>query len=241
MPDLPAIDPALRDRLALAIDVDDLVVATRLARELAPWFGVAKVGLELYSAAGPDAVTTMVELGFDVFLDLKLHDIPTTVGRAARVLGGLGAAYVNMHAAGGESMLRAGADGLREGAASAGVAAPVPLAVTVLTSDRDAGVERLRERARLAVASGCGGVVCAAADIDTIRDIGPDLITVVPGVRLPGSDRNDQERAATPGDALRAGASLLVIGRTVTAADDRSAAAEAVVRSLGEAAPAPAG
>ena len=93
----------------------------------APWFGVAKVGLELYSAAGPDAITALADLGFDVFADLKLHDIPTTVGRAARVLGALGARYLNVHAAGGAAMLRAGVEGLREGAAGAGLPEPVPL------------------------------------------------------------------------------------------------------------------
>src|SRR5882757_3701503 len=89
--------PEVRQRLALALDVDDLVAAVRLARELRPWFGVAKVGLELYSAEGPEAITTFTDLGFDVFCDLKLYDIPTTVQRAATVLGGLGARYLNFH------------------------------------------------------------------------------------------------------------------------------------------------
>src|SRR3954471_16037136 len=92
---------AVRDRLALALDVDDLVVALRLARDLAPWFGTAKVGLELFSAVGPDAVSALTDLGYDVFCDLKLHDIPTTVSKAARVLGSLGAGYLTLHASGG--------------------------------------------------------------------------------------------------------------------------------------------
>ena len=229
--DAPA-DPGIRNRLALALDVDDLVVATRLARDLSPWFGIAKIGLELYSAAGPDAVTSMTEMGYRVFLDLKLHDIPTTVGRAARVLGALGVTYVNMHAAGGEAMLRAGADGMREGAARAGLEPPVPLAVTVLTSDASAPADLLRSRVADAVAADCGGVVCAEADIATVRAVAPDLVTVVPGIRMPGSDTNDQGRVATPAAAIAAGADVLVIGRTITAAEDRRAAAAALTASL---------
>src|SRR5688500_11654077 len=128
----------LKDHLALALDVDDLVVATRLARELEPWFGVAKVGLELFTAAGPDAVATLADMGYEVFLDLKLHDIPTTVNKAARVAGGLGVKYLTIHAMGGPVMLRAGVEGFLEGSRAAGVEDAVPLAVTVLTSDNDA-------------------------------------------------------------------------------------------------------
>ena len=113
---LPDADDDIRRRLALVLDLDDLVAARRLAQTLRPWFGVVKVGLELYTASGPDAIETMVELGYEVFADLKLHDIPTTVGRASRVLGSLGASYATMHAHGGVDMLRAGVEGLREGA-----------------------------------------------------------------------------------------------------------------------------
>src|ERR1700736_2405040 len=103
---------AIRDRLALALDVDDPVEATRLVRELKPWFGVAKVGLELFSASGADGVLSIADEGMRVFVDLKLHDIPTTVGRACRVLGALGVSYLTMHAARGVPMLRAGVEGL---------------------------------------------------------------------------------------------------------------------------------
>src|SRR5438132_6638777 len=127
-----------RDRLALALDCDDLVEAVRQARELKPWFGVAKVGLELFCAAGPDSVPALADEGFKVFLDLKLHDIPTTVGRAARVAGELGASYLTLHAHGGAVMLRAGVDGLSEGAHAGGMPTPTALAVTILTSDGDA-------------------------------------------------------------------------------------------------------
>jgi orotidine-5'-phosphate decarboxylase len=112
MPTSTAPAPAeVRARLAVALDVDDAVLALRLGRELSPWIGVAKVGLELYTAAGPDIVGGLHDLGLDVFCDLKLHDIPTTVGKAARVVGSLGARYLNFHAQGGVAMLTAGVDG----------------------------------------------------------------------------------------------------------------------------------
>ena len=132
----------VRDRLALALDVDDLVAALRLARNLKPWFATVKVGLELFTASGPDAVASMLNAGFSVFLDLKLHDIPTTVRKSARVVGALGASYLTLHAHGGPAMLRAGVDGLREGAESAGAPVPLAVAVTVLTSDADDGRRR---------------------------------------------------------------------------------------------------
>ncbi|CAN5772543.1 orotidine-5'-phosphate decarboxylase [soil metagenome] len=222
-----------RDRLALVLDTDDLVAAVRTARALRSYFGVAKVGLELYSSAGPDAVGALSDLGYDVFCDLKLHDIPTTVHRAARVLGALGASHVTLHAHGGEDMLRAGVTGLAEGALNAELPPPMALAVTILTSDADAPPHILPKRVRLAVEAGCGGIVCAAADIREARQYAPRLHMVVPGIRLAGTDTHDQARTATPSEALDAGADLLVIGRTVTEADDPVAAAEALVADLG--------
>ncbi|HEX8771311.1 MAG TPA: orotidine-5'-phosphate decarboxylase [Acidimicrobiales bacterium] len=222
----------LRDRMALALDVDDLVMALRLAHQLQPWFGVAKVGLELYTAAGPDAVATLNEAGFKVFLDLKLHDIPTTVRKAARVVGSFGASYLTLHAHGGPVMLRAGVDGLTEGAAAAGMPIPMAVAVTVLTSDADAPPHILGRRITAAVEGGCGGIVCAAADVREAKQLAPRLTTVVPGIRLPANDPNDQARASTPEQALAAGADLLVVGRAVTTAADPAAAAAALTESL---------
>jgi orotidine-5'-phosphate decarboxylase len=222
----------LRARLALALDVDDIVAATRLARDLDEWFGVAKIGLELFSASGPDSVLAIADQGYRVLLDLKLHDIPTTVGRASRVLGALGVSYLTMHAAGGVPMLRAGVDGLAEGAASAGLEPPVALGVTVLTSQPDAPVHVLQERVGAAIEARCGGVVCAATDLAVVREIGPALLTVVPGTRMPDVAQDDQSRTGTPADALAAGADVLIIGRTVTAAADRAGAAAALVASI---------
>jgi orotidine-5'-phosphate decarboxylase len=229
-----ALPEELRARLALALDVDDLVVAVRLARELLPWFGTAKVGLELYSAGGPDAIAALNALGLDVFCDLKLHDIPNTVGRAARVLGALGARYVTMHAAGGVAMLRAGAEGLRDGAAGAGLPVPVPVAVTVLTSDAEASEHVLRQRVAAGLDAGCGGFVCAGPEIGMIRELAPASTIVTPGIRAEGAPVDDQGRVSTPQAALDAGADLLVIGRAVTQAAHPRRAAEELLGSLAE-------
>jgi len=232
--DAPLVDSAhdVRRRLALVLDVDDLVVARRLAQTLRPWFGVAKVGLELYSAAGPDAIETMVELGYEVFVDLKLHDIPTTVGKASKVLGSLGASYITMHAFGGVDMLRAGVEGLKEGASQAGLPEPCALAVTVLTSDASAPPHILPKRVALAIEAGCGGLVCAVEDAQVARQLGPRLTIVTPGIRPAGAPTHDQARAATPQEAFDAGADLLVIGRAVTAAPDPVVAASQLVESI---------
>lgn len=227
-----AVPEEVRDRLALVLDVDDMVAALRLAREMQPWFGVAKVGLELYSAVGPDVIAPLRELGYDVFVDLKLHDIPTTVGRASRVLGALGASYVTMHAFGGRDMLRAGDQGLKEGASAAGLPEPTSLAVTILTSDSGAPEHILGKRLATAMEAGCGGVVCAASDLEDVRTLAPRMTRVVPGIRLPGDDVHDQARSSTPAEAAAAGAQLLVVGRTVTQADDRAAAAAAVAAGV---------
>ena len=143
-----------RHRLALALDVDDVVEAVQLATELQPWFGIAKVGLELFSSAGPEAISTLRNAGFEVFADLKLHDIPTTVEKSARVIGALGARYLTIHAVGGPVMLRAGVEGFIEGGLAAGFERPVPLAVTVLTSDNDAPEHILPKRIGFAVEAG---------------------------------------------------------------------------------------
>jgi orotidine-5'-phosphate decarboxylase len=225
-------ESTVRDHLALVLDSDDLVAALRLARDLQPWFGVAKVGLELFSASGPDAIGPLLDLGYDVFLDLKLHDIPTTVGKASRVLGALGVSYVTMHAHGGVDMLRAGVEGLAEGSSGAGLPTPTALAVTVLTSDSEAPPHIVPKRVKVALEGGCGGIVCAAGDLAEIRQYAPALIKVVPGIRSAGTPVHDQARAATPVEALSGGADLLVVGRTVTQADDPAAAAASLTAEL---------
>lgn len=223
----------VRDRLALALDVPDLDRAEQLAKEVAPWFGVAKIGLELYSAAGPEAIARMRALDFAVFVDLKLHDIPTTVGRAARVIGGLGVRYLNFHAAGGVDMLRAGVEGLLEGANAAGHEPPVPIAVTVLTSDND--TRAFDTRLAHAIESGCGGVVCSVEEIARVRKARGDFVTIVPGVRFADGARHDQARVGTPEAVARAGATVLVVGRAVTGSDDPRGAAQRVHKDVANA------
>ena len=180
-------------------------LALRLADQLQPWFGVAKVGLELFTAAGPDAVTSIADAGFKVFLDLKLHDIPTTVKQVGP--GGGGAGRVLPHAA--RPGRRGDAAGGRRRVAGGGrrrrAAEPTALAVTILTSDADAPAHILGGRVAAAVESGCGGVIVAAADVHEAKQLAPRLLAVVPGIRLPSGDPHDQARAATPRDAFLVG------------------------------------
>ncbi|WP_280312285.1 orotidine-5'-phosphate decarboxylase [Nocardia abscessus] len=219
---------AARSRLAIALDTSDLDVAVSLAREVQPSIGIAKVGLQLFSAAGQKAVEQIRELGMDVFLDVKLHDIPNTVYGASRVLGSLGARFLTVHASGGVEMLQAAVSGLDEGARTAGIAAPTVLAVTVLTSDPNASEEVLKQRAEAAVTANCGGVVCAATDLPVIRSVSPTILTVVPGIRPTDTPTHDQARVATPSVAIQSGADILVIGRAVTNADSPAEAAKRI-------------
>ncbi|MDH3707009.1 MAG: orotidine-5'-phosphate decarboxylase [Acidimicrobiia bacterium] len=226
------IPDEVRNRLALAIDVDDVVAAVRLGKAMRPWFGVAKVGLELFSAAGPDAVGAMIDLGYEVFLDLKLHDIPNTVHRSARVLGALGVSYLTFHAHGGVDMLKGGVEGLQRGAEDAGLPAPNSLAITVLTSDDTAPDHIVPARVAIALEAGCSGVVCAVSDLREVHHYAPRMLRVTPGIRLQGGKHHDQARAAGPGDAIAGGADLLVVGRAVTEANEPEGAAEQLVAEI---------
>jgi orotidine-5'-phosphate decarboxylase len=223
----------VRDRLALALDVGGSDETEVLARRLAPWFGIAKVGLELYAEAGPEMIEWLHGLGFAVFADLKLYDIPNTVERAARALGRRGVDFLNFPAAGGAAMLEAGVTGLAAGARDGGLPSPTALAVTVLTSDAD--VSTFDARLDAAATAGCDGVVCSAHEIATVKEHVPSLSTMVPGIRLPGGSSHDQARVATPGDAIGRGADWLVIGRAVTAAGDPEEAADAITRDVDDA------
>jgi orotidine-5'-phosphate decarboxylase len=226
------VPDSVRSRMVLALDVDDLVAARRLARQLHPYFGTMKVGFELYSAAGPEAISLLAGMGVDVFCDVKLLDIPNTVGRSARVFGALGARYLTLHTAGGAPMLRAGVEGLREGAAGADLPEPVAMGVTVLTSEPEASAHLLHQRVTAGLDGGCGGFVCAVPDVETVRQIAPAAVLATPGIRPEGSAIDDQGRVATPRQAIDAGADLLVVGRPVTRADDPVAAARALVAPL---------
>lgn len=219
----------VRDRLALALDVDSAEEARALAGSLQEWFGVVKVGLELFTRCGPPIVTALHDDGFQIFLDLKLHDIPTTVHKAATALAALRVRYTTMHAAGGEAMLRAGVDGLERGTLE-GEPCPIALAVTVLTSDPNASA--FDTRLETARAAGVPGIVCSAHELGRVAVSGGDVFTMVPGVRLAGANLDDQERVATPAEAILNGAGCLVIGRTVTAAADMKLAAAEVTNEV---------
>ncbi|MGA7991256.1 MAG: orotidine-5'-phosphate decarboxylase, partial [Thermoanaerobaculia bacterium] len=198
-----------------------------MASRVAPEAGVLKLGLEAFVAEGPALVREIVALGADVFLDLKLHDIPNTVGRAAAAAVATGAAIVNCHASGGREMMQVFVAEGRAAAARAGRRAPRLVAVTILTSLDAARVREVgfaggtREAAvrlaALAKVSGLDGVVCSPEEIEAIRaSCGDDFFLVVPGVRPAGLARGDQRRVATPGEAIARGADLLVVGRPIT-------------------------
>ncbi|GFN24038.1 orotidine-5'-phosphate decarboxylase [Thermanaeromonas sp. C210] len=234
-----------RDKLIVALDVADLGAAEKLVAKLAPYVGMFKVGLELYTAAGPAAVHMIKERGGRVFADLKLHDIPNTVARAARALVRHGVDMLNVHAAGGSQMLRAAVEAVKDEADGQGRRAPLLIAVTVLTSLDEAGlreevgvrrglVEQVVFWARLARECGLDGVVASALELEAIRRAcGPDWVIVTPGIRPQGSRSDDQSRVLTPGEAVRRGASYLVVGRPVISAPDPVEAAVSILGEMG--------
>jgi orotidine-5'-phosphate decarboxylase len=224
-------------RIVVALDVDELDQAVALARRLSGRVGWLKVGLELFTREGPRAVAAIAEHA-PVFLDLKLHDIPTTVARSVASVARLDAGLLTVHASGGPTMLRAAADAAGE--ASGGRLRL--LAVTVLTSTSDDelaamgcdGAEvQVPRLAAMAIASGIDGLVCAPVDLGRVRAaVGVDPLVVTPGIRAQASDSDDHARAMSAFAAVRAGADLLVIGRPITRVDDPVAAVEAIVATL---------
>jgi orotidine-5'-phosphate decarboxylase len=224
--------------LVVALDVSTGDEALQLGEALHRHVDGFKVGLELLMGEGPAIVSKVAALGAPVFVDAKLHDIPNTVAGAASRLGSIGARWVTVHASGGEEMMRAAMESL---AASSDGDAGI-LAVTVLTS-LDAvtleGVgfsrspaEHVTALARLAVAAGVEGVVCAVPEATSVNALELDLTVVTPGIRPAGSERADQKRVATPTEAIKAGADMLVVGRPITAAADPVAAALSVAREI---------
>jgi orotidine-5'-phosphate decarboxylase len=238
---------SVRERIALAADVP-LQQALRVYTEVAPYVGVAKVGLSLFVEHGPQAVRAFQEAGAEVFLDLKLHDIPNTVRLAAAQAAELRVRYLTVHALGGPSMLTAAREGAEAGAKKANVPAPTLLAVTVLTSHSPEEVAKLglrgqpeevaRALARLAQGAGIEGLVCSPREAATLRAaMGPKAILCTPGIRPGGAGGDDQARAETPTFAIEAGADLLVVGRPIYAAADAKAAARAIHDEIARAAP----
>jgi orotidine-5'-phosphate decarboxylase len=218
--------------IAIALDVSDLDHAERLAGILEPEVGIFKVGLELFWASGPEAVRRISPLG-PVFVDCKLHDIPNTVERASANVARLGVAMFNVHALGGEAMMRAAADGARRGADDAGVDPPMVLGVTVLSSNAGEGLASPTSLAWEAKQAGLDGVVVSGDDVREVRDVcGDEFCLVVPGIRPTGTNGHDQVRVLTPREAIERGADYIVVGRAVTTAPDPLGAARAVAREV---------
>jgi orotidine-5'-phosphate decarboxylase len=216
----------------VAIDRSDLDGAEQLAAALAGTAGLLKVGLELFTAHGPAAVRA-VSAHAPVFLDLKLHDIPTTVERASRNCARLGVAMFNVHALGGEAMVAAAVRGARQGAEESGGRAPSVLAVTVLSSLSGESLATPTSLAFEARSAGADGLVVSGEDVASVREVvGEDVALVVPGIRPEGSNGDDQVRVLTPRAAVEAGADYLVIGRPITRAPDPAGVARGILLGL---------
>jgi len=222
----------VQERVIVALDVPSSVAALDLVRRLSPHPGLFKIGLQLYTLAGPDIVRAVRDRGGRVFLDLKLHDIPNTVGRAVESANSLGVEMLTLHLSGGRAMI--------EAAVRAATPELLLLGVTILTSVDDAtlheiGVgssvaDQVLKLANLGVESGIRGLVASAKEVLPLRAaFGNGIRIVTPGIRPIGAEPNDQRRTLSPADALKAGADFLVIGRPITDADDPRVALEQII------------
>lgn len=227
-----------RDRLIVALDVSSAREALQLASQLQQGVSRLKVGKQLFTAEGPQVVRDLVASGYGIFLDLKFHDIPNTVGAAVRSAAGLGIDMLTVHAAGGSKMLRAAVE-----AAHGASKPPMILAVTVLTSMSEEDVQevgfsgrvvdQVLRLAELALSAGCGGIVTSAREAAEVRRrLGDGFAIATPGIRPAGGAADDQARVVTPADAVRAGVSYLVVGRPITGAKDPAAAAQSILQEI---------
>ncbi len=224
------------DKIIVALDVDEAEQALRLARQIKEYLTFFKIGSQLFTREGPDLVKRLLDLGVDVFLDLKFHDIPETVRKSVRAASALGVRFLTIHTSGGAEMIRAAIDG------ASGTPATV-LGVTVLTS---VDAETLREigfthspagqvlhLARLGQGAGLRGLVCSPLEIEPIRrQLGQEIVLVTPGIRSAGAPADDQKRTLSAAEALRLGASHLVVGRPITGAADPVAASLALLAEV---------
>ena len=227
--------------LIVALDVNNRQEAVEKVKAIGDSVGFYKIGLELFTAEGPDVVKAVKDLGKRIFLDLKFHDIPRTVERAVKSGGKLGVDLMTIHSVGGKAMIRAAADA----AAEFGANGPKILAVTVLTSlDQtdleDVGIkdrtpaEQVEAMARFAVDNGANGLVCSPREVGNLsKMLKAGTLFITPGVRPAGSAVGDQKRVATPAEAVRDGATHLVVGRPILAAEDPVAAAKAIRAEMG--------
>ncbi|MGC1454952.1 MAG: orotidine-5'-phosphate decarboxylase [Nitrospirota bacterium] len=233
-----------KDRLALALDVDNDREALAIVAELKDSVGLFKVGLQLFTAYGPDIVRRITGMGGRVFLDLKYHDIPNTVAKASAEAVKLGVSIFNVHSLGGLDMMKAAAESAKETAEKLKLPLPVLLAVTILTSMNEKSMRKelkitrsLRREvahlARLAQRAGMHGVVASPQEIKTLRRaVRGEFIILTPGVRPEWADKDDQQRIMTPGEAVKSGADYIVVGRPVLKASDRRAAVEKILEEM---------
>ncbi|WP_198674960.1 orotidine-5'-phosphate decarboxylase [Aliidiomarina taiwanensis] len=226
-------------RIIIALDYNNADDAVTFAKTVSPDACRLKVGKELFTAGGPSLVKQLVAMGFDIFLDLKFHDIPNTVAQAVKASADLGVWMVNVHASGGERMMRAAKEALAEYKEHA----PLLIAVTVLTSMDEAelaatGVQQPLEQhvlhlAKLAQKAGLDGVVCSAHEAQTLRaELGSEFCLVTPGIRPEGAETQDQTRIMTPVQAVAAGSDYLVMGRPIRQSSDPVATLSAINQQL---------
>lgn len=231
------------EKIIIALDVETLEQARALVTSLSGTVGAFKIGKQLYTRCGPEAVEMVHAAGERVFLDLKYHDIPTTVAKAGCEAARMGVFIFNLHALGGSAMISTTVKAVRELAAKTKSPAPLILAVTVLTSMSETdlaeiGIHEPVEQvvvglARIAQAAGADGVVASPREIHLIKEAcGPDFVVLTPGIRPAAAEQDDQKRTMTPSQAVRAGADFLVIGRPITQAPDPRAAALAIASEL---------
>jgi orotidine-5'-phosphate decarboxylase len=229
----------MKSPIIVALDYPELDMATGMLDRLDPDMTRVKVGKEMFTRFGPAMVEACMQRGFEVFLDLKFHDIPNTVAGACRSAADMGVWMMNVHASGGRRMMEAAAGAIKASGSSAKL-----IAVTILTSLSQEEIaeigysgtpeDNVSRLARLAKESGLDGIVCSPREAERIRgELGPDFELVTPGVRPAGSDTGDQRRVMTPRDALDAGATYLVIGRPITGAPDPQKALEEILASIG--------
>lgn len=236
--------PEAKDKVFVALDVSTAAEALELVLKLGDCTRMFKIGSQLFTAAGPDLVREIVASGAKIFLDLKYHDIPNTVGAAAAAAARLGVFMFNVHAAGGREMMRRAMDEATKAATSIGRERPLVIAVTMLTSAdattlKEIGINRemndqVASLARLAADSGLDGVVASPLEASLIRKgvERPDFVIVTPGIRPSDTSVNDQKRVMTPAAAIQAGADYLVVGRAITAAKDPLRAAQEVLAEV---------
>lgn len=233
-----------REKLCLALDVDTSDDAQRLVKQLSEYVGVFKIGFQLFAKEGPGVISTIKQYGGNIFLDLKLHDIPNTVAQASRIITGLGVTMFNVHAAGGIDMMAAAAEAASEEADRTGVKKPAVLAVTLLTSLDHVALRQFKidstvqdyvlHLALLAKKAGLDGVIASPQETSLIRNAcGANFVIGTPGIRLADSPSDDQKRTLTPREAIDAGATFIIVGRPIRNAPSPVDTARKILLELG--------